>query len=190
MELDFPSELSDLKQDLSRFEQALHAFAERLGLNLTEHEADHVAVRCHQYATAERWRAGFLQMGTQFSEAMINGRPICLFKLHQPLSLAGWQIDVIELPWPGEKMYRHEGWEHVEIVLHGEPDELGARAMALLSDDALTQPGISFKTSSPQGEKERLPNPTLAVTDGQTTIKFHPWRLEEIVASEQISDTL
>jgi len=23
------------------------------------------------------------------------------------------------------------------------------------------------------------------VTDGQTTIKFHPWRLEEIVASEQ-----
>jgi len=190
MELDFPSELSDLKQDLSRFEQALHAFAERLGLNLTEHEADHVAVRCHQYATAERWRAGFLQMGTQFSEAMINGRPICLFKLHQPLSLAGWQIDVIELPWPGEKMYRHEGWEHVEIVLRGEPDELGARAMALLSDDALMQPGISFKTSSPQGEKERLPNPTLAVTDGQTTIKFHPWRLEEIVASEQISDTL
>lgn len=190
MELDFPSELSDLKQDLSRFEQALHTFAERLGLNLTEHEADHVAVRCHQYATAERWRAGFLQMGTQFSEAMINGRPICLFKLHQPLSLAGWQIDVIELPWPGEKMYRHEGWEHVEIVLRGEPDELGARAMALLSDDALTQPGISFKTSSPQGEKERLPNPTLAVTDGQTTIKFHPWRLEEIVASEQISDTL
>ena len=31
MNLDFPSELSDLKQDLSRFEQALQHFAARLG---------------------------------------------------------------------------------------------------------------------------------------------------------------
>ncbi|ADU69626.1 VOC family protein [Pantoea sp. At-9b] len=185
MAMIFPSELKDLEQDLLRFEVALQQFAERLGLQLSEHDADHVAVRCHQYATAERWKQGLLQIGSQFSEAMINGRPICLFKLHQPLQLAGWQIDVIELPWPGEKLYRHEGWEHVEIVLEGEPETLGMRAMALLADEALTQPGISFKTSAPQGENERLPNPTLAVTDGQTTIKFHPWRLEEIVASEQ-----
>ncbi|MXP61314.1 VOC family protein [Pantoea sp. Taur] len=183
--MNFPAELSDLEQDLARFEQSLQQFAERLGLQLSEHEADHLAVRCHQFATAERWKAGLLQMGSQFSEAMINGRPICLFKLHRPLNLAGWQVDVIELPWPGEKLYRHEGWEHVEIVLRGEPETLGMRAMALLSDHALTQPGISFKTSAPKGENERLPNPTLAVTDGQTTIKFHPWRLEEIVASEQ-----
>ena len=183
--MNFPAELSDLEQDLARFEHSLQQFAERLGLQLSDHEADHLAVRCHQFATAERWKAGLLQMGSQFSEAMINGRPICLFKLHQPLNLAGWQVDVIELPWPGEKLYRHEGWEHVEIVLRGEPETLGMRAMALLSDHALTQPGISFKTSAPKGENERLPNPTLAVTDGQTTIKFHPWRLEEIVASEQ-----
>jgi predicted metalloenzyme YecM len=40
------------------------------------------------------------------------------------------------------------------------------------------------KTSSPKGERERLPNPTLAVTDGQVTVKFHPWTIEQIVASE------
>nr|WP_279233911.1 VOC family protein [Pantoea sp. MQR6] len=180
----FPPQLDDLKADLVRFEKSLESFSERLGLSLGDLESDHIAVRCHQNATAERWKQGFLQIGCQFSEAMINGRPICLFKLHQPIQVAGWQLDVIELPWPGEKRYRHEGWEHVEIVLRGEPETLGMRAMALLSDDALTQPGISFKTSSPKGENERLPNPTLAVTDGQTTIKFHPWRLEEIVASE------
>jgi predicted metalloenzyme YecM len=33
-------------------------------------------------------------------------------------------------------------------------------------------------------ERERLPNPTLAVTDGQVTVKFHPWTIEQIVASE------
>lgn len=181
----FPAELDDLKTDLQRFEESLQNFAQRLGLCLNDLEADHIAVRCHQDATAVRWQQGLQQIGTQFSQAMINGRPICLFKLHQPLQVAGWALDVVELPWPGEKRYRHEGWEHVEVVLRGDHQTLGGRAMALLSDEALTQPGISFKTSSPQGENERLPNPTLAVTDGQTTIKFHPWRLEEIVASEQ-----
>ncbi|MEZ3498931.1 VOC family protein [Pantoea sp. KPR_PJ] len=181
----FPPELQDLECDLARFATSLQLFAERLGLNLSTHEVDHIAVRCHQNTTAERWQQGLAKIGTQFSQAMINGRPVCLFKLHQPLRLNGVALDVVELPWPGEKRYPHEGFEHVEIVLRGAPETLGVRAMALLSDEALTQPGLSFKTSSPQGENERLPNPTLAVTDGQTTIKFHPWRLEEIVASER-----
>lgn len=180
----FPPELADLESDLVRFGASLQQFADRLGLNLAALEADHIAVRCHQNSTAERWQQGLAKIGTQFSRSIINGRPICLFRLRQPLPLNGWQLDVVELPWPGEKRYRHEGFEHVEIVLRGDHETLGMRAMALLSDEALTQPGISFKTSAPQGENERLPNPTLAVTDGQTTIKFHPWRLEEIVASE------
>lgn len=181
----FPTELDDLKTDLRRFEESLQNFADRLGLSLNHLEVDHIALRCHQDATAARWQQGLQQIGHLFSQAIINGRPICLFKLHQPLQVAGLALDVVELPWPGEKRYRHEGWEHIEVVLRGDHQTLGVRAMALLSDDALTQPGISFKTSSPKGENERLPNPTLAVTDGQTTIKFHPWRLEEIVASEQ-----
>jgi len=184
-DLSFPLELDDLKPDLVRFEESLQIFAQRLGLRLNDLDVDHIAVRCHQDTTAMRWQQGLQQIGTQFSAAIINGRQICLFKLHDPLLVAGRQVDVVELPWPGEKRYRHEGWEHIEVVLRGDHQTLGMRAMALLSDDALTQPGISFKTSSPQGENERLPNPTLAVTDGQTTIKFHPWRLEEIVASEQ-----
>lgn len=119
------------------------------------------------------------------SENIINGRPICLFKLHEPVCVEHWRFSVIELPWPGEKRYPHEGWEHIEIVLPGEPETLNARALALLSDEGLSQPGIVVKTSSPQGEHERLPNPTLAVTDGRVTVKFHPWSIEAIVASEQ-----
>ena len=185
VERSFPAELDDLKTDLARFEESLQNFAQRLGLRLNDLEVDHISVRCHQDSTAMRWQQGLQQMGTEFSTPIINGRQICLFKLYDPLVVAGREIDVVELPWPGEKRYRHEGWEHIEVVLRGDHQTLGMRAMALLSDEALTQPGISFKTSSPQGENERLPNPTLAVTDGQTTIKFHPWRLEEIVASEQ-----
>ncbi|MGF7448835.1 VOC family protein, partial [Klebsiella michiganensis] len=94
------------------------------------------------------------------------------------------RFSVVELPWPGEKRYPHEGWEHIEIVLPGDPETLNTRALALLSDEGLGQPGIFVKTSAPKGERERLPNPTLAVTDGKVTIKFHPWSIEQIVASE------
>lgn len=121
MNTTFPAELIDLDADLLRFEQALQTFSQRLGLSLRDLEADHIAVRCHQDATAARWKQGLQQIATLFSENIINGRPICLFKLHQPITVAGWQLDIIELPWPGEKRYRHEGWEHVEIVLRGNP---------------------------------------------------------------------
>ena len=163
-------ELQDIASDLPRFTHALDELSRRLGLNITPLTADHISLRCHQNVTAERWRRGFEQCGELLSENMINGRPICLFKLHEPVQVAHWQFSIVELPWPGEKRYPHEGWEHIEIVLPGDPETLNARALALLSDEGLSLPGISVKTSSPKGEHERLPNPTLAVTDGKTTI--------------------
>ncbi len=180
-----PEELMDIIDDLPRFDRALMNLATRLDLNLVQLNADHIALRCHQVTTAERWKRGLSQMGELFSENMINGRPVCLFSLQQPLTVGPWSIDVIELPWPGERHYRHEGWEHVEIVLRGEPDTLGKRAMALFSDHALQQKGIVFKSRTPKGENKGLPNLTLAVSDGEITLKFHCWTLKEIVASER-----
>lgn len=177
-------QLADIAADLPRFSEALSALAERLGLEIAPLAADHISLRCHQNATAERWRAGLEQCGELLSQSIINGRPICLFKLYESVCVAHWHFSVVELPWPGEKRYPHEGWEHIEIVLPGDPQTLSARALALLSDEGLAQPGIFVKSSAPKGERERLPNPTLAVTDGRVTIKFHPWTLEEIVASE------
>lgn len=177
-------QLADIAADLPRFSEALNGLARRLGLDIAPLAADHISLRCHQNATAERWRTGLEQCGELLSQSIINGRPICLFKLREPVCVAHWRFSVVELPWPGEKRYPHEGWEHIEIVLPGDPETLSARALALLSDEGLAQPGIFVKTSAPKGERERLPNPTLAVTDGKVTIKFHPWTLEEIVASE------
>ncbi len=181
-------ELQDITADLPRFAGALAALSARLGLDVAPLEADHISLRCHQNTTAERWRRGFEQCAQLLSENQINGRPICLYKLNTPLVVGHWHFSVVELPWPGEKRYPHEGWEHIEIVLPGDPQTLNARALALLSDDGLSQPGIVVKTSSPKGEHERLPNPTLAVSDGSVTIKFHPWSIEDIVASEMSPD--
>ncbi|TBM11831.1 VOC family protein [Hafnia alvei] len=177
--------LRDLDADLDRFTTLLQGFADKLELDLSAFSADHISLRCHQNATADRWRAGFKICGSLLSENIINGRPICLFDLNQPLRVGPWLIDCVELPYPGEKRYPHEGWEHVELVIGGDPTTLHPRALELLSDSALLAPGIKLKFSSPKGEQERLPNPTLAVTDGEVTIKFHPYSIREIVASEQ-----
>lgn len=43
------------------------------------------------------------------------------------------------------KRYPHEGWEHIEIVLPGDPETLNARALALLSDEGLQPAGDPVK---------------------------------------------
>lgn len=178
-------ELQDLVADLDRFSQAITGLAERIGLDISPLAADHISLRCHQNTTAERWRAGLEKCGSLFSESLINGRPVCLYKLAQPVCVAHWTFTLIELPWPGEKRYPHEGWEHIEIVLPGAAETLNSRALALLNDDGLLETGIAVKTSTPKAEGERLANTTLAISDGKVTLKFHPWSLEEIVLSER-----
>lgn len=178
----FPSEL---QQDLQRFEQALLQLADKLALDLTQFEADHIALRCNQNTTAERWKTELLTVGSLLSENNINGRPICLFSLNEKITVGPWAIDCIELPWPGQRFYPREGWEHVELVLGGDPQTLHPRALACLSDRALASPHIKLKFSQPGSDRERLANPTLAVSDGETTIKFHPYSIRDVVASEQ-----
>lgn len=180
---------ASLMADLSRFESEMNKLAELLSLDIAQFEADHISLRCHQNATAERWREALLAHGaTLLSENIINDRPICLFTLPQPITVGPWQIACIELPWPGNKRYPHEGWEHVEVVLPGDPATLHQRALACLSDKALLTQGIRLKFSQPQGEQERLPNPTLAVTNGIVTLKFHSYRLLDIIESERDGD--
>lgn len=78
-------ELHDISADLPRFTLAFRELSTRLGLQISALEADHISLRCHQNTTAERWRRGFEQCGELLSENIINGRPICLFKLHEPV---------------------------------------------------------------------------------------------------------
>jgi predicted metalloenzyme YecM len=177
-------QLADITADLPRFSDALQRFAARLGLEIGG--STPTISPCAVIRTPPR-SAG-ARSGTVRHSAVgeYDQRPAYLpVKLAEPVCVAHWRFHIVELPWPGEKRYPHEGWEHIEIVLPGDPATLNARALALLADDGLSQPGIVVKTSSPKGEHERLPNPTLAVTDGSVTVKFHPWSIEQIVASEQ-----
>ncbi|TKI08253.1 VOC family protein [Martelella alba] len=178
------AQLADLSEDLPRFARQLALLAERLGINLADCRVDHIAVRCHRESTAQRWFEGWSRYGRCFRKSLVNGRPIALFDLPAPLPVGRWSVDCLELPWPGPRRYPHEGWEHIEIVLPGPADTLSQRALTLLDDTALSSPDIHIRQSAPYAGGEALPNPTLAVSDGITAIKFHPHSLREVAASE------
>lgn len=66
-------ELADILADLPRFTNAIQHLAQRLGLELPLLEVDHIALRCHQNATAERWKQGLLRCATLFSQRRLPG---------------------------------------------------------------------------------------------------------------------
>lgn len=64
-------------------------------------------------------------------------------------------------------------------------DDFHQTALGLFSDEVLLMPQLKLKFNNPAGEGERLPNPTLAVTDNGVTIKLHPYSIRDVVDSEK-----
>lgn len=177
------TQLQDLWDDLPTFTAKLQQMAQELDVSLSTYLIDHISVRCHHLTTAERWHQGLVQCAHLLSDNLINGRPIRLYELREPLNIAGQQVFIIELPFPKDKTYPKESWEHIEMVIDVEPSQLETVAFQLLPNP-LPQ-GYRIKTSQPKGQQERLPNPTLAVSNGEITIKYHPFSLKKIIESEK-----
>ncbi|WP_311751967.1 VOC family protein [Proteus columbae] len=175
-------QLNDLTHELSLFEENMTLFADSLGIDLSIYHTDHVSLRCHDLALAEQWRTGLSQCGKCISDNVINGRPIYLFQLEIPLTILNQSVSIVELPFPTNKKYEYQGWEHIEQVISVDPAFLVDKVMSFLPQ---TLPeSVSLKISEPKGEKERLPNPTVAISNGKVTVKYHPYSLLEIVESE------
>ncbi|MGG4662450.1 VOC family protein [Providencia vermicola] len=176
-------QLKDLWENLPKFANQLQSMAKQLDVSLTAYVIDHISVRCHHLETAQRWHDGLLQCGQIISDNIINGRPIRLYELSQPLQIAGQSVFIVELPFPKDKKYPQESWEHIEMVINVPPAELEKTARALLPNPLPV--GFNVKVSQPKGQQERLPNPTLAVSNGKITIKYHPFTLKKIIESEK-----
>lgn len=178
-------ELYDLTEQFADFEHKIISLSTKMGLFLPDFYSDHVAIRCNQMETAERWRKGFAQCGTLLSEKVFNGRPICLFKLHTPLEIAGLRIDCVELPYPkANRSYPQDGWEHIELVVSATEEDFHQKVLSLISDDGLMMQGIKITCSNAKAVEGQLPNPTVEITDGIVTIKFHPYSIEQVIQSE------
>ncbi|AQS35669.1 hypothetical protein Sps_00465 [Shewanella psychrophila] len=165
-------------------------FLRELGLEQFKLTCDHVALRVNSNDAAEALSVYFKRQGQIISNNMINGRPILIFELNTPLIMGLMKIDCIELPYPGNKQYLVEGWEHIELVLACEAttcDELKQQLLNMAPQLAPVLSGqseIKVKISSPQGEHERLANPTIAFKKDDICIKVHPHGIRAVIASE------
>ncbi|RLV61016.1 VOC family protein [Parashewanella curva] len=172
------------------FSKKIQQLEKELSLSALSLECDHAAIRVNSTLLADQFRAFLELRGTVISENIINGRPILIFKLTQPLILNGKEVPCIELPYPNDKIYPEEGWEHVEFVVPSH-----AKSCDQLTEDVLSvipqlaphingQTGVKVKLSSPCGEHERLANPTIALKKDNICIKLHPHSIQDIILSE------
>ncbi|MGI2129804.1 VOC family protein [Shewanella baltica] len=202
-----------LTQSWPAFEAQILALLETLGLADKALVCDHVALRVNSIASADALRDTFSRVGKIISDNIINGRTILIIELDTPLTLGQFSIACVELPYPSDKVYPQEGWEHIELVIDSKATEcdtlsqdllaLCPKLSALLPPEQAAEPvlsrspdlssqglaslaGIKIKMSSPKGDKERLANPTIAFKRDDVCIKVHPHGIKAVIASEQM----
>ncbi|RPA62074.1 VOC family protein [Shewanella frigidimarina] len=194
-----------LQHTWADFSQRISAFIHRLGLENLALDCDHAALRVNDNQTAQLLVDEFSQHGKIISNNIINGRPILIIKLAEPLVIGAMKIQCVELPFPSEKAYPVEGWEHIELVfpsqaqtcyeLVAELIEKVPRLADVIAGNTIASNAIAgsdenndikVKQSSPKGDKERLANPTIAFKANGICVKVHPHDIQKIVESEQI----
>lgn len=188
---DFSHKMTACFGDFSEFERKIRQIAEIAQIDLSQLEIDHLAVRMNSIEKAEQWRAFLLTQGKLLKQSEVNGRPIALITLHQPLQFCKKSVSIIELPFPKGKIYPQEGWEHIEVVFpmlkNENVEEWIARTLSHFRLQNNAQ--LNLKISQPQAENEQLPNPTIAITLNSATyanfycLKLHPYGINTVIHS-------
>ncbi|MFZ7343239.1 VOC family protein [Avibacterium volantium] len=172
--------------EFAKFEQHILQLAEKMALPLQDYVIDHLAVRVNSEQSAQRWLSELLKCGKILSDNLVNGRKIYLIQLDMPLIFANQQVQVVELPFPKNKQYPQEGWEHIEAVMPFLPKETANAWIERINSHFLwnKMTDVRVKVSEPKVEGETLPNPSIAVSgDNAACIKVHPYHIKTIVAS-------
>ncbi|MFZ7200816.1 VOC family protein [Avibacterium avium] len=174
--------------EFATFEQHILQLAEKMALPLQDYVIDHLAVRVNSEQSAQRWLSELLKCGKILSDNLVNGRKIYLIQLDTPLTFANQQVQIVELPFPKNKQYPQEGWEHIEAVMPFLPDETVEQWIARINLLFLWNQSdiLKVKVSTPKVEGEVLPNPSIAVSfmdnqENKTCIKLHPYHIKSII---------
>lgn len=110
--------------ELNNFIEAGQKFFEGLAAELIAHtipietlKCDHLCFRVGTEREYSFYKLALSQHGSLLTEALVNGRAISTFKLHQPFKTATHEIALIELPAPKTGSVYPTGFEHAEFVI-------------------------------------------------------------------------
>lgn len=135
-------------------------------LSVDDYELDHVCYRVEHIADYQSIRADLAQHGQLLSEAVIGGRPIASFLLHEPLVYQHRIIPMVELPSPKPGRPYARGYEHAEFVI---PDSF--------ADFMQRYPQLTFDTRS----AHKGVNPEISRDYEGMAVKFHHHTLEYVI---------
>lgn len=183
-----PQNSPELWQELPAFEAQIQQLAKVMKINLADYQIDHLALRVNTQENAKNWLTALLKYGRIAADNIINGRPIYIIELAKPLNFASQAVDIIELPFPKDKHYPKETWEHIEIVIPFLAEESTEQWIKRISNLFLWKDNhqLIVKVSEPKAAGEQLPNPSIAVsfadkTTNHSCIKVHPYALKKIL---------
>jgi predicted metalloenzyme YecM len=134
---------------------------------------DHLAYRVESIERYEELKAELSSTNELASEAEINGRPICVFKLSEPLPYKGFEISALELPAPSSTPYT-EGLEHAEFVIEN------------LEEFMAKHSNLEFITKDIQ----KKINPEIALKLDGCSAKFHLRDILEVVKLQEATGEL
>ncbi|WP_386692839.1 MULTISPECIES: VOC family protein [unclassified Lonepinella] len=174
--------------EFERFQQKINQLAQAMSVDLTKYQIDHLAIRVNSEDNARKWLALFMKLGTILSDNIVNDRIIYLIQLNEPLIFLGQPVDIVELPFPKNKCYPLESWEHIEIVIPFNEDENVSQWLYRLEKRFLWNQltTLNVKVSVPKVDGEKLPNPSIAVSfadksENFVCIKVHPYNIKTII---------
>ncbi|ACA31173.1 VOC family protein [Histophilus somni] len=174
--------------EFEQFERKIIELAHFMQLRLDRVEIDHIALRVNKRKSAEDWLTLLLKCGTILSGNIVNGRVIYLIQLDNPIRFSDQFIDIIELPFPKDKVYPVENWEHIEVVIPFEVNETVDEWVTRIRQQFLWDElaNLKVKVSEPKADGEQLPNPSIAVSfvnqlENHTCIKVHPYHIKKII---------
>ncbi|AAU37935.1 MULTISPECIES: VOC family protein [Basfia] len=174
--------------EFSDFEQKIATLAQEMKVDLSLYEIDHLSIRVNTEDKAKSWLTTLLNYGKILSNNLVNGRAIYLIELEQPLLFMGQRVFIIELPFPKNKHYPVESWEHIEFVIPFLPNESSIEWVERVQQQFLwNQSGnLTIKVDEPKVDGEQLPNPSIAVSfadksQNHVCIKVHPFNIKNII---------
>ena len=161
-----------MRNGLEAFVPRLLDLTKRAGIDVSEYLMDHVCYRVAEMSRYEALAHAWGLYAAKMHTSHVNGRPITVFVLQNPIVIAGRIIRVVELPAPKQLSLYPEGWEHAEFVI----DESFVHFMARYRTH-------DFDTKSLR--KELNPELGYKLPEG-LRIKFHHLPLERVIEIESL----
>lgn len=190
--MNFP--YNTLISDLPIFESSIIDFLKKLQIQPGKYQIDHIGIRAKTDLDAQNLLDDLLERDSKIvSEIELKNRRILNIKLHEPIRFLNQNIEILELPFPvvGEECNSNIMWEHIEIVIPGVDLTIEGLEKSFfaefphLSQQVLSELGITYATRLPQTGGDQLPNPTIKLTDDKDLeVKFHLRSLAQVIGIE------